>query len=232
MAITAAIIGSSGSGKTTSTIIGPDGKYDPEKYEGMNPESHIIIHIDSKGLPFKGGKWSVENKNFIETEDLAQIKSVIAYAAKNEKIKSIALDTLNAYLTMKEFNERKKMTYDQWKDIANDVIELNHMCNTILRKDQIAYIFGHTMLQTQPNGDENIVFAVTGKKLTKVQPESFYPIVLLSRVEYGMDGKNKFMFQTRACKSSVKTPIGMFEEFEIPNSLSYVDKAIRDYYEM
>lgn len=121
------------------------------------------------------------------------------------------------------------ITIQQWKDVANDVIELNMLCNTTLRKDQIAYIFGHTMLQTQQDGTEKLVFSVIGKKLTKTQPEGFYPIVLMTRVEYGDDGNNNYYFQTRANHSSAKTPMGMFKDFEIPNSLSLVDSTVRQY---
>ena len=121
------------------------------------------------------------------------------------------------------------ITIQQWKDVANDVIELNMLCNTTLRKDQIAYIFGHTMLQTQQDGTEKLVFSVIGKKLTKTQPEGFYPIVLMTRVEYGDDGNNNYYFQTKANHSSAKTPMGMFKDFEIPNSLSLVDSTVRQY---
>jgi hypothetical protein len=86
------------------------------------------------------------------------------------------------------------------------------------------------MLQTQPDGSEKTVFSVSGKKLTKTQPEGFYPIVLMTRVDYGNDGDNKYYFQTKANHSSAKTPLGMFDKFEIPNSLKLVDDTIRKYY--
>lgn len=86
------------------------------------------------------------------------------------------------------------------------------------------------MLQTQPDGSEKTVFSVSGKKLTKTQPEGFYPIVLMTRVEYGDDGNNKYYFQTKANHSSAKSPLGMFDKFEIPNSLKLVDNNIRKYY--
>ena len=47
------------------------------------------------------------------------------------------------------------------------------------------------------------------KKLTKTQPEGFYPMVLMTNVEYGTDGNNKYTFQTKANHSSAKTPLGM-----------------------
>ena len=88
------------------------------------------------------------------------------------------------------------------------------------------------MLQTQPDQSEKMVFSVIGKKLTRTQPEGFYPIVLMTRVEYGDDGANKYWFQTKANHSSAKTPLGLFNEFEIPNSLKLVDDAVRKYYKM
>lgn len=238
MAVIVAILGSSGDGKTTSTIIGKDGElpltengeFDFENYKGLDPKSHFIINLDNKALPFPHYMWNTEKKNYAQPKDFATIKKILEYCAKTPEIKSVALDTINIYLAMKEFNDRRKMTFDQWKDYANDVIELNDLCNTLLRPDQIAYIFGHTMLQTQPDGSDKTVFSVSGKKLSKTQPEGFYTNVLMTRVEYGDDGNNKYYFQTKANKSSAKTPIGMFKSFEIPNSLALVDEAVRKYY--
>ena len=230
MATIVAILGASGDGKTTSTIINPDGSFNFQDYQGMSPESHFIINLDRKTLPFPGGMWCKEKKNYIEPTDFNGIRKAIEYCAKTPSIKSVAIDTVNIYLAMKEFNDRKKMSFDQWRDIANDVIELNMLCNTVLRNDQIVYILGHTMLQTQQDGTEKLVFSVVGKKLTKTQPEGFYPIVLMTRVEYGDDGDNKYWFQTKANHSSAKTPLGMFNDFEIPNSLKLVDDTIRKYY--
>lgn len=232
MAKIVAILGSSGDGKTTSTIINPDGTFNLEDYQGMNPESHFILNLDRKTLPFPAGMWCVEKKNYYEPKDFNEIRMMIEWCAKQPNIKSVSIDTVNIYLAMKEFNDRKKMNFDQWKDIANDVIELNMLCNTTLREDQIVYIMGHTMLQTQADGSEKTVFSVVGKKLTKTQPEGFYPMVLMTRVEYGDNGDNKYYFQTKANHSSAKTPLGMFSGFEIPNSLKLVDNTIREYYKM
>lgn len=232
MAKIVAILGSSGDGKTTSTIINPDGSFDLDNYQGMDPKSHIILNLDRKTLPFPAGMWDKEHKNYVEPKSFDEIKSVIKWCSEQPTIKSVAIDTINIYLAMKEFNDRKKMNFDQWKDLANDVIELNMLCNTLLREDQVVYIFGHTMLQTQQDGSEKTVFSVIGKKLTKTQPEGFYPIVLMTRVEYGDNGDNKYYFQTKANHSSAKTPLGMFKDFEIPNSLKLVDDAVRNYYKM
>ena len=230
MAKIIAILGPSGDGKTTSTIVNPDGTFNLKDYKGMNPESHFIINLDKKTLPFPANMWAVDKHNYYEPDDFKDIKMMLEWVAKQPQIKSVSLDTINIYLAMKEFNDRKKMTFDQWKDLANDVIEINMLCNSLLRDDQICYIFGHTMLQTQPDGSEKTVFSVIGKKLTKVSPEGFYPMVLMTRIDFGSDGDNKYYFQTKANHSSAKTPLGMFKDFEIPNSLALVDATIREYY--
>lgn len=232
MAKIVAILGSSGDGKTTSTIINPDGSFNLEDYQGMDPKTHFILNLDRKTLPFPAGMWCAEKKNYYEPKDFKDIKMMLEWCSKQENIKSVAIDTINIYLAMKEFNDRKKMTFDAWREVANDIIELNILCNTLLREDQIVYIMGHTMLQTQPDGSEKTVFSVIGKKLTKTQPEGFYPMVLMTRVEYGDNGENEYYFQTKANHSSAKTPLGMFNTFEIPNSLKLVDDTIRAYFKM
>ena len=232
MGVIVGIFGMSGDGKTTSTIINPDGGYDfsPEGYKGMDPETHFIVNLDRKTLPFPAGMWNVSKGNYAETSEIVDIRKCVEFVAKNPKIKSVSFDTLNLYLAYKEYNNRLKMTYDQWKDISNDIIELNTLCNVGLRKDQIAYITGHVELITDVDGVEKKVLATTGKKSKKQMPEGFYPICLMTRVESDGMGGNKYFFQTRAQNSTAKTPIGMFDKFEIPNSLKLVDTTIRTYY--
>lgn len=239
MGKTIGIFGMSGDGKSTSTIINPDGKcfyleegnpMKADKYEGMNPENHYIINLDKKELPIPNNLWCEEKKNYLVTDDFKTIKECLTAISKADRIKSVSLDTINLYLSYKEYNDRRKLTFDQWRDIANDIIELNDLCNTLLRKDQIAYIMGHVELITDVNGDEKKVLSVIGKKSKRQMPEGFYPICLFTRVEYGDSGNNNYYFQTKASKSSAKTPIGMFKNFEIPNSLALVDKTVREYY--
>lgn len=104
------------------------------------------------------------------------------------------------------------------------------MCNTILRPDQVAYIMGHIELITDVNGKEKKVLSVIGKKSKRQMPEGFYPICLFTSVESNGEGENEFHFETRANQTSGKSPLGMFSDFLIPNSLKLVDDTIRKYY--
>ena len=71
-----------------------------------------------------------------------------------------------------------------------------------------------------------------GRKLEKICLESKLPIVLFTNVENAGKGKNKYYFETGKYESTGKTPIGMFDEFLIPNSLKLVDDKIREYYNL
>lgn len=122
MGVIIAVLGGSGDGKTTSTIINPDGQYDLDNYQGMDPKTHFILNLDGKALPFPGGMWGPEQRNYASPKEFSHksnnpqewgIKEWIEAIAKNPNIKSIAIDTVNIYLAMKEFNDRKKMNFDQ-----------------------------------------------------------------------------------------------------------------------
>lgn len=231
------IFGPSGDGKTTSIIINKDGTFNSDdifdaNYTGMKPEELFIFNLDSKELPFPGNKWSVENKNYIKTKEIGEVRQIMQGIARQSKIKAVFLDTLNLYLAYKEYNDRRKMTFDQWRDVTNDIVEIVDMCNNILRDDQIAYVAGHTELITDVDGVEKRVLAAIGKKQKKQQPEGFFPMVLFTYVEDNGDNDVKYCFETKKNKSSAKTPIGMFKNFRIPNSLSLVDSTIREYYKI
>ena len=237
MGKTVGIFGPSGDGKTTSVIINTDGSFNEENifdenYSGMDPKELFIFNLDNKELPFPGNVWCVENKNYIMTKDLDVFRKYMAGIAKQPHIKSIMIDTLNLYLAYKEYNDRKKMTFDQWRDVTNDIIEIIDMCNTVLRSDQIAYITGHIDLVTDFDGVEKRVLSAIGKKQKKQQPEGFFPMALFTYVEDNGDNDVSYYFETKKNKSSAKTPIGMFKEFRIPNSLKLVDNTIRQFYKI
>lgn len=185
-----------------------------------------------KSLPLPDGLWCKDNRNYTETNDIAVIRKIFEFAAANKEIKSVAIDTLNIYLAYKEFNDRKKMTFDQWKDISNDIIELTQLCNNVLRDDQIGYIFGHVELVTDIDGKEVKQMSVIGKKSKRQPPEGFFPIVLVTNTIDNGDGDIEYYFETKANRSSAKTPIGMFKDFRVPNSLSLIDQKIRNYYKI
>lgn len=229
MAVTVGIFTMSGGGKSTSLVINPDGTYNPSDYKGMDFDTTIYFNCDKKKIPFKTDKL-VKGLNYFETSDSEFILGTIkAVSEKGPKYKAIIIDTINGVMVDKEMLESKKLTFDKWADLAKDIYELISVSNG-LRDDLVIYLLGHVTLYTDVDGNESKCLITNGRKLEKIKLESKLPIVLFGGVERGSEGKNKHYFETQANRSTAKTPIGMFEEFSIPNSLKLVDTKIREYY--
>ncbi|HOK59355.1 MAG TPA: AAA family ATPase [Candidatus Dojkabacteria bacterium] len=229
MAITVGIFQQSGGGKTMSIVVGPDGTYDIKgEYKGMNPSTTVYINSDRKFPPFKLDNWK-EGVNMFTTSDVEIIMDLLQKINNGTKIKSVIIDTINGIMIDKEMLESKKLTYDKWMDLAKDIYEIITFANS-MRNDLIIYFMGHVTLYTDVDGNESKCLVTNGRKLEKIKVESKLPVVLFGAVERGLNGDNKYYFETQSNRSTAKTPPGMFEDFKIPNSLVYVDTKIREYY--
>lgn len=114
-------------------------------------------------------------------------------------------------------------------DLALEIYEMITLCNSF-REDLVIYLMGHVTLYTNTDGEESKCLVTNGRKLEKIRPESKMPIVLFTKVVHRSKGNNDYLFQTQKDRSTAKSPIGMFTEFEIPNSLRLVDDTIRQFY--
>lgn len=235
MAKTCMILGPSGDGKSTATIVNPDGKIDFDNYLGMDPETTVIINADGKDLPYPYGKmgWK-EGKNlftstFKKPMDSETVEVILKRVNEGKKIKAVIIDTINGSMNDKEMLETSKMTYDKWADLAKDYYRMCVKSNS-MRNDLVIYLLGHTVLTTQQDGNELRHLVTNGKKLEKVHLETKIPIVLHTNVLNGANGSNDYSFETQKNRSSGKSPYGMFKDFTIPNSLKFVDSTIREYY--
>lgn len=239
------ILGPSGDGKSTALIVPPDGTLteeyveafmkDIKEYKGLDPETTVIFNADGKGLPFPYTQlgWKEGVNLFTSTFDkpltAALIEKYLEQINKGTKIKRVIIDTMNGSMNDKEMLDTAKMTFDKWADLAKDYYRMCVKANS-MREDLIIYLFGHTVLTTQQDGNELRHLVTNGKKLEKIHLETKIPIVLHTVVEAGQDGANTHQFETKKNQSSAKTPVGMFKDFLIPNSLKLVDDTIRKYY--
>lgn len=237
MAIVVGIVGESGDGKTTSVIISPDGsipfneegQFSKEAYKGMDPASTVIIHADGKQLPFHVPGFE-KGKNVFPTSDIKLIKEILSRVNSTPAIKTVIIDTINAIMVDREMLDMRSPSYDKWKDLAFDIYSLIVDCNTKFRPDLVVYMMAHAKLYTDVDGEEAKGISTNGKKLEKVKLESKLSIVLYTHVRKSVSGDNEFFFETRKSRSTAKTPLGMFSQFRIPNSLKLVDNTIRAYY--
>ena len=207
------IMGESGSGKTTSLRTLP-------------PNETFFIDADGKGLSWKGWRtqYSIANKNYFKTDIPANILHVMQKIDKEQKqFKYLVVDTLNGVMVGDEMRRAREKGYDKWMDLAQSVYNIVTLANTM--RDDLTVIFtAHTQTDIEDTGYNFTHIKTNGKKLNKICLESKMNTVLLAKCVGG-----KYIFETAANNSSTKTPMGAFEEKEIPNDIMLVINALKDY---
>lgn len=204
------ILGASGSGKTTSL-------------EKLDPKQTFYIDADGKGLSWKGWRqqYNKENKNYFRCDAPEQIFSLMQQIDEKQKqIKFLVIDTLNGCMVADEMRRSKEKTYDKWMDLAQSVYGIVDYSNK-MREDLTAILVGHT----QTSEDGFTCMLTNGRKLNKICLESKMTTVLLSRI----NENGEYVFETRAKNSTAKTPRGAFDVDEIPNDITIVIDALKDF---
>ena len=204
------IIGTSGSGKTTSL-------------EKLDPKQTFYIDADGKGLSWKGWRkqYNKENKNYFQCDAPEQIFSLMqTIDEKQKQIKFLVIDTLNGCMVADEMRRAKEKADDKWMDLAQSVYSIVDYSNK-MRDDLTVILIGHT----QTSDDGFTCMLTNGRKLNKICLESKMTTVLLSRI----NDNGEYVFETRAKNSTAKTPRGAFDADEIPNDITLVIDALKDF---
>ena len=207
------IMGESGSGKTTSL-------------RNLDPKEPVIFDCDRKGLSWKGWRtlYNAQAQNYFCTNYPDKVTSGIKWV--NDKcphVKHIVIDTLNGIMVADEMRRTKEKGYDKWVDLAQCVWDL--VDGAYNYRDDLTLIFVcHSQTERDDNGYAFTRIKTSGKKLDKIVLESKFTTVLLAKA---VDGKH--MFETRSNNSTVKTPVGAFEQDTIDNDITLVLKALAEY---
>jgi hypothetical protein len=97
-----------------------------------------------------------------------------------------------------------------------------------LRDDMNVIVLFHVQVErNEVTGQAFTRILTNGKMLNKVGLEKYFTTVLLSK----RNENGEYVFETRANNSTAKTPIGLFEEDEIPNDMQMILTKIREYEE-
>lgn len=209
------IMGESGSGKTTSM-------------RELDPKTTFYIDCDKKGLSWKGWRdqYGFEKKNYMATDVIGTVDNILDKINTQENmkhIKVVVIDTLNGLMVADEVRRMHEKGYDKWQDLAQCVWELIDKLYT-LRADLTVIVVCHSQTQKDEDGYVFTRIKTSGKKLDKLCVES-----KLTTVLYAVAKDGEYVFQTHANNSTAKTPMGAFENDEIPNNIIDVLKALEEY---
>lgn len=202
MGIPVLILGESGTGKTTSL-------------RNCKPDNFGIINVSKKPLPFRSGFKT------LDTDDYGRIIAALKVA----KVPSMVIDD-SQYLMVNAFMKRAgEKGYDKYTEIGCSHWTLINMIINELPPNKIVYLMSHIERDQMGNEKAKTVGRMIDQYITL---EGLFTIVLKTHVQ---DGRYTFLTHNSGF-DTVKTPLGMFEENEIDNDLSVVDKIIREYYNL
>ena len=209
------IMGDSGSGKTTA-------------FRNIDPKTTMYVDCDKKGLSWKGWKkdFNTDNKNYLVTDSPSMARTMLKKI--NEQpgfahIKNIVFDTINGLMVADEMRRSKEKGYDKWQDLATCIYYLIDDA-LVVRPDLNVFFIAHTQTDMDDTGYKFTHIKTSGKKLDKIVLESKFSTVLLAKC---IDGK--YLLETQSERSTAKSPLGMFENREIPNDINIVLKAIEEF---
>lgn len=210
MSIATLILGESGTGKSTSL-------------RNLDPANTLLIQSIHKPLPFRSSEWKYFSKeqptgNIFISDKVADICRVMSKTTRD----IIVIDDYQ-YIMANEFMRRaSEKGYDKFTDIGKNAWEIFNLA-TLLPPHKRVYILAHT--ETDNFGKTKI--KTIGKMLDeKITLEGMVTICLRTQV---VDGNYTFTTQNNG-SDTVKSPIGLFEQNEIPNDLKFVDEQICDYW--
>lgn len=215
MAKVIGIMGESGSGKTTSM-------------RDLDPATTFYIDCDKKGLSWKGWKnqYSFEKHNYMATDQIGTVAQLLEKISSQENmkhIKVVVIDTLNGLMVADEVRRMKEKGFDKWQDLAQCVWELLDSFYSF-RDDLTIIVVCHSQTQKEDDGYTFTRIKTSGKKLDKLSIET-----KLTTVLYAVAKDGDYVFKTHANNSTAKTPLGAFEDDEIPNNIVDVLKALEEY---
>ena len=195
-------------------ILGGSGDGKSTSLRNILEQNCFLINVAGKPLPFK---------NHIESVTTDQYPEIIKQMKLTKK-KIIVIDDAQ-YLMANEFMRRAgERGFDKFTEIAQKFWTLIQTIKE-LADDVIVYILAH--IERDADGNEKI--KTIGKLLDeKITIEGMFTIVLKAQCT---DGVYTFSTQTNG-HDTVKSPMGMFPSFMIDNDLDYVDRKIREYYEI
>lgn len=225
---TIAIVGESGTGKSTSL-------------RNLNPETTFIISTTGKPLPFRAWKKKyipikIEGKNvsgnYYVSSKWDQILKILQIIDKMmPHIKQVIIDDFQYVLSYEFVDRATEVGYTKFSELAQHAMEILRYSEK-MREDCKMIFLTHSE-NVGDNVNPKYVIKTVGKLLSeKVTLEGLFTYIFFTKVNEGDSGRMKYKLITNNDGSCVaKTSLGMFEDLEIDNDLDEIIKVIDTYNE-
>lgn len=225
---TIAIVGESGTGKSTSL-------------RNLNPETTFIISTTGKPLPFRAWKKKyipikIEGKNvsgnYYVSSKWDQILKILQIIDKMmPHIKQVIIDDFQYVLSYEFVDRATEVGYTKFSELAQHAMEILRYSEKM--REDCKMIF---LTHSENVGDSvnpKYVIKTVGKLLSeKVTLEGLFTYIFFTKVNEGDSGRMEYKLITNNDGSCVaKTSLGMFEDLEIDNDLDEIIKVVDAYNE-
>ena len=225
---TIAIVGESGTGKSTSL-------------RNLNPETTFIISTTGKPLPFRAWKKKyipikIEGKNvsgnYYVSSKWDQILKILQIIDKMmPHIKQVIIDDFQYVLSYEFVDRATEVGYTKFSELAQHAMEILRYSEK-MREDCKMIFLTHSE-NVGDNVNPKYVIKTVGKLLSeKVTLEGLFTYIFFTKVNEGDSGRMEYKLITNNDGSCVaKTSVGLFEDLEIDNDLDEIIKVIDAYNE-
>lgn len=225
---TIAIVGESGTGKSTSL-------------RNLNPEETFIISTTGKPLPFRAWKKKyipikIEGKNvsgnYYVSSKWDQILKILQIIDKMmPQIKQVIIDDFQYVLSYEFVDRATEVGYTKFSELAQHAMEILRYSEK-MREDCKMIFLTHSE-NVGDNVNPKFVIKTVGKLLSeKVTLEGLFTYIFFTKVSEGDSGKMEYKLITNNDGTCVaKTSFGMFEDLEIDNDLNEIIHVIDAYNE-
>lgn len=224
MANLIAIVGNSGSGKSTS-------------FRTLNPKETFIINVASKPLPFRGWKSNYTtfskdnpNGNYLPTSDVATINKILLHVdAKRPEIKNIIIDDAQYIMSFEAMDRAKERGFDKFTEIAQKFYSILKE-SISLREDLNIIVSCHAENSGTPD-EPKFKIKTVGKMIDNlITVEGLFTYVLFTDIATDDKGNTVYSFITKSDgTTTAKTPLDCFDTVKIPNDMEYVLEKINEY---
>lgn len=225
---TIAIVGESGTGKSTSL-------------RNLNPEETFIISTTGKPLPFRAWKKKyipikIEGKNvsgnYYVSSKWDQILKILQIIDKMmPQIKQVIIDDFQYVLSYEFVDRATEVGYTKFSELAQHAMEILRYSEK-MREDCKMIFLTHSE-NVGDNVNPKFVIKTVGKLLSeKVTLEGLFTYIFFTKVSEGDSGRMEYKLITNNDGTCVaKTSFGMFEDLEIGNDLNEIIHVIDAYNE-